>query len=178
MPTAVVRRNEPQKLIMETLWLAEDTHPDPRCILSCIVVNEILRLGFEGASKPEALSRVKQTISEISDISQVDIWDALNGAPTHKWENWKNAGYTVDTVKCALAAWYQNDYFEDGLVKVVNRGNDADTVGAVAGALLGAYHGFKTIPQRGWNALGPDIKQRLTTNTKGLLEIGVSKPKQ
>jgi ADP-ribosyl-[dinitrogen reductase] hydrolase len=175
MSTAVVQRNSAQKLLNETIWLAEDTHPDPRCILSCVVVNNLLSLGFEGVSKQEALIRTKQTLAELTDLTQVDLWDALESCPHHKWENWQNKGYTVDTVKCALAAWYQNDDFEEGLVKVVNRGNDADTVGAVAGALLGAYHGFKTIPQRWWDALGQDVKERLTNNTRGLLEIGASK---
>jgi len=166
MPTAIVRRNDATKLINESIWLAEDTHPDPRCILSCVAVNSLLSLGFvDNISKDEALERTKNA------INHVEVLDALQTAPFHKWENWQNKGYTVDTVKCAVAAWYQHDNFEEGLVKVVNRGNDADTVGAVAGALLGAYHGFKSIPQRWWDALGPQMKERLVTNARGLLEI-------
>jgi ADP-ribosylglycohydrolase len=38
--------------------------------------------------------------------------------------------------------------FEDGLVDVVNRGGDADTNGAIAGALLGARFGEGGIPAR------------------------------
>jgi ADP-ribosylglycohydrolase len=36
--------------------------------------------------------------------------------------------------------------FEEGVVDAVNRGGDADTNGAVTGALLGAFHGESAIP--------------------------------
>ena len=41
--------------------------------------------------------------------------------------------------------------FEDALVQVVNLGGDADSAGAVAGALAGAAYGLEAIPAR-WRA--------------------------
>jgi ADP-ribosyl-[dinitrogen reductase] hydrolase len=38
--------------------------------------------------------------------------------------------------------------FEEGLVRAVNLGGDAATLGAVAGALLGARFGEQAIPER------------------------------
>lgn len=169
MPTAVARYRNESHLVAETVWLAEDTHPDPRCIISCLIVNKLLKWGFDGLDKDRALNLIA---AEVREIGNMELWEAVESAPTHPWENWENQGYTVDTVKCALAAWYQSEDFEQGLIRVVNRGNDADTVGAVTGALLGAYHGFKSIPQRWWDGLGQSIKERLVSNTKGLLEIG------
>jgi ADP-ribosyl-[dinitrogen reductase] hydrolase len=169
MPTAVARyRNEPL-LVKETVWLAEDTHPDPRCVISCLIINKLLKWAFDGCTKEEALQRIS---AEVKEIGNLEMLDAVESAPSHPWDRWENQGYTVDTVKCALAAWYQSDDFEWGLIRAVNRGNDADTVGAVAGSLLGAYHGFNNIPQRWWDGLGQSTKQRLLSNTNGLLEIG------
>jgi ADP-ribosylglycohydrolase len=53
-------------------------------------------------------------------------------------------------VALRLAFWelYQGRSFEEALVDVVNRGGDADTNGAVTGALLGAFWGEKAIPRR------------------------------
>jgi len=169
MPTAVARFNDEDLLVKETTWLAEDTHPDPRCIVSCLVLNKLLRWAFDGLSKSEALDRIT---AEIKQLPNLEYWDVVDSAKTHPWEKWDNKGYTLDTVKCALAAWAQNDSFEEGLIKVVNRGNDADTVGAVAGSLLGAYHGFESIPQRWWDALGETMKNRLVSNANALLEVG------
>jgi len=38
-------------------------------------------------------------------------------------------------------------------VYAVGIGGDTDTVGAMAGAIAGAYHGIRTIPEQWWNSL-------------------------
>jgi ADP-ribosyl-[dinitrogen reductase] hydrolase len=144
MPTAVFRLRDEKKMVEETIFLSEDTHPDPRCIYSCLVVNKLIQYGINGKSKQESF---KLIIDEFSSINK-EFAEEIAEAPYLPWKDWKNSGYTVDTVKCALAGWLQYDSFEEGLIRVVNRGNDADTVGAVAGSLLGAFHGSKAIPQR------------------------------
>ena len=42
----------------------------------------------------------------------------------------------------------QTNSFEEAVVTAVNLGDDADTVGAVAGQLAGAMYGEEGIPQR------------------------------
>ena len=44
------------------------------------------------------------------------------------------SGYVLDTLKAALWAVLTSDSFEDALIAAVNLGDDADTVGAVAGS--------------------------------------------
>ena len=44
------------------------------------------------------------------------------------------------------------DSFEEAVVQVVNLGKDADTAGAVVGALAGAAYGLEAIPAR-WKAI-------------------------
>jgi ADP-ribosyl-[dinitrogen reductase] hydrolase len=172
MPSAIVHRKY-NEFINDTIFLAEDTHPDPRCILSCIAVNNLIHIAFGDMNKDEAL---EDTIKLISTIGQYylineanEVINSLGDATDHEWEYWENSGYTIDTLKCAVAAWYQNESFEEGLIKVVNRGNDADTVGAVAGSLLGAYHGYDSIPSRWVDSL--NMKQTLINNTMNLLKI-------
>lgn len=60
----------------------------------------------------------------------------------------KNYGSAAVTLQAALWAFYHTDTFEDGLIKVVNLGWDADTMGAVYGQLAGAYYGYTAIPKR------------------------------
>lgn len=57
-------------------------------------------------------------------------------------------GYTVDTLACALWAVVNAESFEPALIKAVNLGGDADTVGAVTGGLAGAVWGYRAIPER------------------------------
>ena len=57
-------------------------------------------------------------------------------------------GSALATVAIELAAAFNADSFEEGLVWAVNLGGDADANGAVTGALLGARFGAAAIPPR------------------------------
>jgi ADP-ribosyl-[dinitrogen reductase] hydrolase len=58
------------------------------------------------------------------------------------------SGSALAAIAIALAAFFNADDFEKGLIWAVNLGGDADTNGAVAGALLGARFGTAAIPER------------------------------
>ena len=47
---------------------------------------------------------------------------------------------------CALTVFMETGSFADAAIRAVNLGGDADTIGAVTGALAGAYWGATTIP--------------------------------
>jgi ADP-ribosylglycohydrolase len=53
----------------------------------------------------------------------------------------------VGSVPAALAAFLSAESFEDAVVTAVNAGGDADTLGAMAGALAGGYYGAAGIPE-------------------------------
>jgi ADP-ribosyl-[dinitrogen reductase] hydrolase len=57
-------------------------------------------------------------------------------------------GSALASLAIALAAFFNADDFEQGLVWAVNLGGDTDTNGAVTGALLGARLGTAAIPSR------------------------------
>lgn len=48
----------------------------------------------------------------------------------------------------ALWAVSHASSLEDGLQRAVSIGHDTDTVAAIAGALLGAWHGASAVPER------------------------------
>ncbi len=57
-------------------------------------------------------------------------------------------GYVLETLSAAFWALENHRGFEDVVVAAINLGDDADTVGAVAGALAGAREGIGAIPER------------------------------
>lgn len=59
----------------------------------------------------------------------------------------QSTGYVVHTLEAALWCFWNTDSFGDALIKAVNLGGDADTVGAVCGQIAGAYYGIKAIPE-------------------------------
>ena len=57
---------------------------------------------------------------------------------------------------CYASAWQSvaaTSSFEDALIHAVNKGGDADTVGAVTGMIAGRIYGYDSIPQRWLDAL-------------------------
>ena len=70
---------------------------------------------------------------------------------------------------------YNSDNFEDGVLKAVNLGNDADTTGAIYGQLAGAYYGLEAIPQRFKEKLV--MKELILSYSEKLIE-GLEKSKK
>ena len=64
----------------------------------------------------------------------------------------------IDALEAALWSFYNTDTYAEGLLKVVNLGGDADTVGAIYGQLAGAYYGFEAIPSKWIQGLASNEK--------------------
>ncbi len=58
-----------------------------------------------------------------------------------------SSGYVLDTFEAAIWGLINTHNYRDAMIKVVNLGDDTDTVGAVAGGLAGLYYGFDSIPK-------------------------------
>lgn len=81
-------------------------------------------------------------------------------------------GFVVDTLNCALDAVACTSSLEDAIVRAVNLGGDADTVGAVAGGLAGAMYGYDSIPTRWREALDVRIRARLDAAAERAVNAG------
>lgn len=102
----------------------------------------VLKTAPEGSWFREALLRVDRIITE-SNGDIAEAWMPLHNElfSTHR-----------STVAEALPEVFgclrlKNDSFKSGLLLAANFGRDADTIGAVAGAVLGAKYGAKNIPE-------------------------------
>ena len=54
----------------------------------------------------------------------------------------------LNTLQAALWAVETSQSFEEAVLKAVNLGDDADTVGAVAGQIAGARYGYTNVPDK------------------------------
>jgi ADP-ribosyl-[dinitrogen reductase] hydrolase len=70
-----------------------------------------------------------------------------------KREEVVSSGFYEATLEAAYWAVSTTRSFEDAIIQAVNLGDDADTVGAVAGQLAGVIYGYSSIPPRWLNAL-------------------------
>ena len=72
-----------------------------------------------------------------------------------------NGVAAVESVPTAIYAFARHPHsFEEAVVFAVNLGGDADTLGAMTGAIAGAYHGIGALPERWLGALENGAKGR------------------
>jgi len=81
------------------------------------------------------------------------------------------SGYIVDTVQTVLHDFFTTTSFENCLVTVVNRGEDADTTGAIAGMLAGATYGVTAIPAAWLKKLERSVANEIETQVDALLSL-------
>lgn len=88
-------------------------------------------------------------------VPQNPSWpDIVKGLdPAAEWrerphDSISSSGFVVHTLEAALWAVDTTSSFEEAVLRAVNLGDDADSVGAVAGQLAGARYGFCAIPEK------------------------------
>jgi ADP-ribosylglycohydrolase len=97
----------------------------------------------------ESLGAVKS----ISKGSILEVIEAIAGQYTLSLR-------AIESVPAAIGAFVLTDSFRDGVVLAVNLGGDTDTIGAMAGAIAGAYYGYSQIPQEWLDPLENGAKGR------------------
>jgi len=111
--------------------------------LTVILSAQIIGSDWETASKPTSAEHWPDAIQAIS----VEDWSGRDR------ESISSTGFVVHTLEAALWAVDTTNSFSAAVLKAVNLGDDADSVGAVAGQLAGARYGLSAIPQIWLDAL-------------------------
>ncbi len=123
---------------------SEITHAHQECQWSCALLNSFLfhlmNVGVRDLALERALNECRDAPGHIRKRVQM--------APGKMKSELKPTGYVLDTLDCAIWAFMNSESFEESVVAAVNLGGDADTTGAVCGALAGAFYGEAQIPAR------------------------------
>lgn len=129
------------------------THGHINCAVTDFIFLNALKDAFNEVPKEQIYLNALKTAKSFERDA---VTNHLEVIPNLSWENLPTSGWCIHTLGAALWALLKTDSFEEGLIEVVNRGDDADSCGAVTGALLGAYYGMNAIPDR-WLSV---VKQR------------------
>lgn len=145
-PIALFDYRDQDALVSDSTIVSQITHYDPRCVWSCIALNTAIAAILRGDSDPRgtAMRAIKGSCEPLETALSLAADEDLTAMRL----DGEDQGYTILTTQAAFAALEQYQSFEEGLIAVVNKGGDADTNGAVAGALLGAKYGLGGIPDR------------------------------
>lgn len=119
------------------------THPSWEARASSALVAALVANLLDGANSEDALEVSYSIIEEWSEPGK-SVRETLR--PLERYEHYPE-GWTVYTTRLALLALLDAPDFRTTLENVVRLGGDADTNGAVAGALLGTLFGVTSIPR-------------------------------
>jgi ADP-ribosyl-[dinitrogen reductase] hydrolase len=146
------------------------THADvwsgDACTLWSLAIADAVELGakFTPAMAGDGL--------ELIPAQRREFWAGVIAEALSGLQPSSRNGSAVGAFRCALHAVAHAESLEDGLQLAVSLGGDADTVAAIAGALLGARFGASAVPDkwrkvRGWPGLDAAGLERLALSAAG-----------
>src|SRR5271165_3710062 len=129
------------------LWVAADTARDEERL-----AEEYGDVMISYDRHARALSRAIAHVESLLDLSRERALAAVvEEANRHGAEpacKRPTMGFPPACIPTCLYLLLTTDSFEEALTDVINLGGDADTAGAILGALAGAYYGVDAIPAR------------------------------
>lgn len=147
--------------------LSRITHAHADCDAACVLVNVAIASLLAGIRGADAIEAGYNACETVSDAFRERVARAMQPV-----NNTSPTGWVLDTLEVALWCFLHTSSYEMAVVEAVNRGADADTVGAVVGALAGAYYGLSGIPER-WLAVLLD-RDELINKADRLLQLADS----
>ena len=144
VPIALRYGPDDRRVIEAAALEAGITHVDARAVGGSAALALTLSLLIEGLEPGPALDRAH----EILESDGLGVGNFLPDPRASRAERLRPTTNVLDTLETAYHHFYRARGFGACLVDVVNLGGDADTIGAVAGALAGARFGAEAIPPR------------------------------
>ncbi|EPS45033.1 hypothetical protein H072_949 [Dactylellina haptotyla CBS 200.50] len=143
--------SSPEEITKYSHLASELTHPYPTngeaCAAYCILVAYTLSSSPNTPSKQDMFAKFKEFQFDDPTLkSRFETYDTLADIRDRPEKNISSSGYVVNSLEAALWAFFSTDSYQEGCIRVVNLGDDADTVGAIYGGLAGAYYGLDAIP--------------------------------
>eukprot|EP01114_Cavostelium_apophysatum_P002416 TRINITY_DN1215_c0_g1_i1.p1 TRINITY_DN1215_c0_g1~~TRINITY_DN1215_c0_g1_i1.p1 ORF type:complete len:539 (+),score=149.94 TRINITY_DN1215_c0_g1_i1:59-1618(+) len=154
------------KVIEDTIRMCRVTHHDSRCVASTVLVDVCLALMLQGrpcktstelrAILDEALSIAHKYIDpehkEAFD-KHVVTDDSVESLEKLDLDESRAIGYTLKCMGAGLWCFFSQRNFKETFNLLVREAGDADTNGAIAGALFGCKVGYSQLPKDWLEAL-------------------------
>lgn len=118
------------------------SHPNPVCRESSQVFVRAVAAGLAGASRQE----MYRAALEASTPLTREVLERAALAPPPDFM--RQQGWVKTALHNAFHRLLHAETLEQGVIDTVCEGGDTDTNGAIAGALLGAFHGREGVPER------------------------------
>lgn len=161
LPVVLATLGDDEAFERVSLAQARITHHHPLSDAAVLGIGHLLRAQLAGAD---------------AETMAAHAADLATRHPAFRFQPYpgRASAYVVDTVQTVLHAYTQHAGFEDAVVAAVNRGEDADTTGALVGMLAGARCGARALPQRWLARLQRTTVRHITDQAGALLALGTT----
>lgn len=156
-PVALAALADAHLLEVLTLGQAHITHHHPLSDAASILVGRLVQLALIGHAMDRLQRQADATIAQFPQFR----YAPFRGLST---------AYVVDTMQTVLHFLFTTSSFEECVVATVNQGGDADTTGAIVGAIAGAYYGLDAIPREWLRKLDPTVRGELEALAQQLVD--------
>jgi ADP-ribosyl-[dinitrogen reductase] hydrolase len=141
-PAVLANLDDEDRAIDASMEQGRTTHGAPQCTMAAEFQGRLL---WRLINRPADMTPKLVAASARHGTPEIaKIIEAARGSRTR--EDVRASGYVLNTLEAALWAFSRSDSFQETLVQAINLGDDADTVGAVAGQIAGAAYGLSSIP--------------------------------
>jgi ADP-ribosyl-[dinitrogen reductase] hydrolase len=157
-PVALFTLGDDQLLRKYAIQQAHLTHNHKLSDAACIVIGRMVQQGILGDDRHRLHETTRKLITEHQNF---------------RFNNYRgeSGSYVVDTLKTVFHYFFTTSSFEECLLGVVNQGGDADTTGAIAGMIAGAFYGFDAIPARWLKKLNKAVRTEVEDQALRLVKL-------
>eukprot|EP01116_Phalansterium_solitarium_P010471 TRINITY_DN2528_c0_g1_i1.p1 TRINITY_DN2528_c0_g1~~TRINITY_DN2528_c0_g1_i1.p1 ORF type:complete len:497 (+),score=55.70 TRINITY_DN2528_c0_g1_i1:502-1992(+) len=147
-----------QRVVENTLEICKVTHVDTRCQASCVLVTTLISLILQGApanTSKEQKVLIGRALEAASKLIAPEHAESLNKhiifddsqatLEALELDEDEAIGFTFKCMASGLYGFCSSRPFKATLNSLIREGGDADTNGAVCGALLGCRLGYKQV---------------------------------
>jgi len=154
-PICIYYAKEPDKAVHYAALSSKTTHGSPIAVDCCRYFAYVILKIVHGVEKYTLFSDcfISETYEYFSAEPLHEKLDSIIRCEyiSKREDEIQSSGYAIHSLEAALWSFYHTNSFEEAILKAVNLGNDADTVGAITGQLAGAFYEIGNIPD-GWVA--------------------------
>jgi ADP-ribosyl-[dinitrogen reductase] hydrolase len=157
-PVALFALGDEALLREKAVDQAQLTHNNKLSDAACITVGRLVQQAILGSDRPALHSIVRELIDE---------------CPMFQCKRYRGgaSAYVVETLQTVFHYFFGTAHFEECLVGVVNQGGDADTTGAIAGMIAGAFYGMDSLPRKWLKKLDPAVRKDIEVLSARLVDL-------
>ena len=162
-PVALRFRRDPGRLVRASLDSARVTHAEARASWGTVAVNQAIAHLLNGGTITDAPA------AAVVGIPNSEVREAALDAAKRQRDEVRSGGFVLETIGASFWSLLNSGSAREAIEMAVALGDDADSTGAVTGALAGAAYGVSALPTTWLETV--QFRERLESEAARLLVL-------